>query len=46
MAQSGNEVRTDVVDRTERLECNWKEMSVAVDFNIFSFFAFGRRFGC
>jgi len=44
MAHSWNEVvvRTDQVDKTERLECNGKEMLVAAD--VILLFEFGRRF--
>jgi len=42
MTQSRNEVHTDLVDRTERLECNGKEIIVAEYFNIFLHFAFDR----
>jgi len=42
MAQSRNEIRTDLVDRTERLECIGKEMIATEDFNTFLIFAFGQ----
>jgi len=34
MAQIRNEVRTELVDRTERLECNGEEMFVAIDLRL------------
>ena len=46
MAQSRNEVRTDLINRTECLKGNGKEMIVAGDVSILLFFAFGRRFSC
>jgi len=46
MAQCRNEVRTDLVKRTERLKGDGKEMMIACNFNTFLFFAFGRRFNC
>jgi len=46
MAQCRNEVRTDLVNRTERLKGVGKEMMIACNFNIFLFFAFGRCFSC
>jgi len=42
-AQCRNEVNTDLVNRTERLKGDGKEMVIACSFNIFLFFAFGRR---
>jgi len=38
-----NEVCTDLVNRTERHKGDGKEMMIACNFNIFLFFAFGRR---
>jgi len=46
MTQSRNEVRTNLIDRSERFECNENEMIAAGDFNTFIFLAFGRRFSC
>jgi len=44
--QCRNEVRTDLVIRTERLKGDGKEMMIACNFNVFLFFAFERRFNC
>jgi len=46
MAQCRNEVLTDLINRTERLKEDGEEMMIACNFNIFLFFAFGRRFSC
>jgi len=46
MAQCRNEVRSDLINRTERLKGDGKEMMIACNFNLFLVFAFGRRFSC
>ena len=43
MAQSRNEIRTDLIKGTECLEGNGKEMIFAGDVGVFIFFALGRR---
>ena len=46
MAQSRNEIRTDLIEGTEGLEGNGKEMIVAGDVGVFLFLALGHRLGC
>jgi len=46
MSQYRNEVRTDLVNRTERLKPMGEEMMIACNFNIFLLCAFRRRFSC
>jgi len=48
MAQSreSDEVHTDLIIRAEWLEGNGKDMTIAGDFSVLIFLAFGRRFSC
>ena len=46
MAQRRNEIRTDLIEGTEGLEGNGKEMIVAGAVGVFLFFALGRRLSC
>ena len=46
MAQSRNEISTDLIKGTESLEGNRKEMIVAGDVGVFLSLALGRRLSC
>jgi hypothetical protein len=46
MTQSQDEVRTDLIDRTERLEGHWKEVIIAGGVSVLLFLVFGHRFSC
>jgi len=46
MAQSRDKVRTDLINRTECIEGNEKEMIIVGDFSVLIVLAFGRRSSC